>query len=62
MAKASKIVAAVGAAANAKDIGLATRIEAAMSEALVKAMANGVTDPDEQRAVMLAARDKARAA
>ena len=38
--------------------GLATKaIEAAMTEAIVKAQAEGITDPDEIRARILAARD-----
>ena len=57
----SKIVAAVGVSANALDSArrpLAKLIEAAMSEAITQATAEGITDPVEVKARMMAARVK----
>ena len=63
MPKKSKIVAAVGVSANALDQArrpLAQRIEQAMSEAVTRAMDQGVTDPGEIKAEMMAAREMVR--
>ena len=60
MPKKSKIVAAVGISVNALDAAkrpLAKRIEQAMSEAVTQASFEGVTDPVEIKARMIAARD-----
>jgi len=61
MAKSNKgkIIAAVGAATNGKTPN-AKRIEQAMSAAVTKAMAAGITDPDEIRRMMLEAAAQAR--
>ena len=59
MPKKSKIVSAVGASANTLAPGgrpLAQRIEQAMSDAVTRAMGEGVTDPAEIKAQMMAAR------
>ena len=60
MPKESKIVAAVGISVNALDKArgpLVRRIEQAMSEAVTQASFEGVTDPVEVKARMMAARD-----
>lgn len=54
-----KLFAAVAAAAGKKTPGSAD-IEAAMTEAVAAAQAEGITDPDKIRARMLAARDLAK--
>lgn len=56
MAKEPVIAAAVGTASHSSSPNLAKAIEAAMSKAVEDAMADGIHDPDEQRARMLAAR------
>lgn len=62
MAKASKkavanIVSGVGVAASkSNEPGLSKRIESAMAQAVTDALADGINDPDEQRARMMAAR------
>jgi hypothetical protein len=60
MAK-SKIVKATGAAVgrNGEASDTSRRIEAAMIAAVEKASADGITDPDKVRELMLAARDNA---
>ena len=55
----SKIVAAIGISVNALDKArgpLVRRIEQAMSEAVTQASWDGVTDPSEIKARMMAAR------
>lgn len=59
----SKIVEAVGVSANVLDPArreLAKRIEAAMSQAVLDAMAEGVTDPAQIKAWMLEARERVK--
>lgn len=58
----AKPVIAEGAliVSHSKDRPTARIIEAAMAQAILDAYEDGVTDPDEQRALMLAARDKAK--
>lgn len=54
------IVSSVGIAVGALDPannGLAERIAEAMRQAVIKAQAEGVTDPDEIRARMMEAKD-----
>lgn len=58
---APHIAAAVGVAVRAPDRGLGKAIEAAMSAAIEQAAKDGVTNDDEVRARMQAAREKARA-
>lgn len=53
----SRIVAAAGVAVVSADPDRAARVEKAMSDAIQKALADGVTDPKEQKALMLKARD-----
>jgi hypothetical protein len=54
----SKVVEAVGIAISHADrTPLAERIAEAMRQAVIKAQADGVTDPDKIRAAMMAARD-----
>lgn len=54
-----RVVTSVGVSANAgENIALAEKIEAAMSAAVVEMNKRGVSNPDEIRAAMLAARDK----
>lgn len=48
---------AVGAASRSVDPTRAQRVEQAMAQAAARAQASGVTDPNEIRAAMLAARD-----
>jgi hypothetical protein len=55
----SRIVSGVGAAASGRDRERTSRIEKAMSDAITKALADGITDADEQRALMLKAREEA---
>jgi hypothetical protein len=57
---ASRIVEAVGAAVG-KKTPRGAEIEAAMSDAVKQAQAEGVTDPAEIRARMLAAADRVKA-
>jgi hypothetical protein len=55
-----RVVAAVGTAAAANfsgDSDRAARVEKAMAGAVAKALADGITDPKEQRALILKARD-----
>ena len=57
--KKSKIAASVGISVNALDKArgpLAKRVELAMSEAVTQASFDGVTDPVEVKARMMAAR------
>lgn len=58
-----RIVAAHGVAAGMNNPGepktaLAAAMEKAMTEAVKKGLEQGVTDPDEMRKLILAARDK----
>ncbi len=65
MPKKSKIAAAVGISINALDKArgpLVKRVELAMSEAVTQASLDGVTDPVEVKARMMAARAEALAA
>ena len=57
--KKTRIVAGAGIAVISPDPDRASRIEQAMSEAITQALADGVSDPAEQRKRMLAARDEA---
>ena len=57
--KKSRIIAGAGIAVISPDPDRASRIEQAMSEAIMQALADGVSDPVEQRKRMLAARDEA---
>lgn len=59
-ARKGRVVEAAGAAAASKDPNRAKAIEEAMSKAVLQSLADGVTDPAEQRKRMLAARDAAR--
>lgn len=54
------VVEAVGSS-GASGGPLAPRIEAAMSAAIDDCYANGIVDPEEHRAAMLAARDRVKA-
>ncbi len=59
MPKKSKVAASVGISANALDAAKgprSARIEQAMSEAVTQASFDGVTDPVEVKARMMAAR------
>ena len=60
-----KIVEAVFTSGNSGVLGakspLAKLIEKAMADAVVKALADGITDPDDQRELILAARADAKA-
>jgi len=54
-----RLVTSVGVSANVRgNPALAEKIEQAMSQAVVDANKRGVSDPEEIRAAMLAARDK----
>jgi hypothetical protein len=60
----SRIVAAAGAASgspHAANKGLSRSVEAAMSQAIADALAEGITDPDVHRERMLAARERVKA-
>lgn len=52
-----KVVKAVGASGNAKDSGLAQRVEAAMSQAISQAYQEGVTEPEQVKERMMSARE-----
>ena len=54
------IVEADAAFSGHKNKDLAKRIEQAMAGAALQAQAEGVTDPDEIRRLMLAARDRVK--
>lgn len=57
-----RVVQGVGAAVGSRvsgDVSAAARIEKAMADAVMKALADGVTDPDEQRKIIVQAREKA---
>lgn len=59
----STIVSAVGVAVanhNGASDEMVKKIEMAMSQAVSDAHANGISDPDEIRTLMLIARDKVR--
>lgn len=53
----SRIVEAAGVAVVSADPDRAARVEKAMSDAITKALADGVTDPKEQKVLMMKARD-----
>ena len=58
---ADKIVEAAGVAGSTGTPGISAKaIEQAMTEAVQKAYADGITDPDEIRRLQLEAREKAR--
>lgn len=53
------IAAGAGAASVSRDKSRAAAVELAMSDAIAKAIADGVSDPAEQRKRMMAAREEA---
>jgi hypothetical protein len=55
-----RIVTAIGTAAHARDPELGKKIEEAMHQAAIQALAEGITDPEEIKARKLAAREEAR--
>ena len=64
MAKGKVVAAAMSAGGGGGIAGSeasAKKIEAAMSEAILKALADGITDPDEILKLKLAAREKIKA-
>lgn len=56
-----RVVRAVGTASISSTPGLAKAIEGAMSAAVLDAAEKGITDPDKVRALMMAAREHAKA-
>lgn len=56
------VVEATGVAARSNVPGLGKIIEKAMSDAVLQASADGVTDPAEVKARMMQAREQAKAA
>lgn len=56
----ANIVEATGVATSAKDPTHAKVVEHAMSQAILKCLAEGITDPNEQRKRILAARESVR--
>lgn len=54
-----RIAEGAGAASASRDTSRAAVVELAMSDAIAKAIADGVSDPAEQRKRMMAAREEA---
>lgn len=54
------IVEAVGVAVRSKNKDLSKRIEAAMSAAVLQALADGISDPAKMKEYMQAARERAK--
>lgn len=61
LAGEARIVEAVGVAASGRSRALGQAIESAMSQAVLEAMKEGITDPDAVRAMKLAARARVKA-
>ena len=59
-AASTTIVSATGTSHAGEKGLMSSRIEKAMSDAVMEAIKNGITDPDHQRALKLAARERVK--